>query len=147
MKIVKGYRHTGITCNDLKKSLEFYRDYLGLEVIQDFWDNSYYIKYYRISIDDSGKDNDIEQFYFYVKNIIQPIIDEYKKGKTILIHCLAGNQRSAAFVTIFLMYYKKLSLQESINFVLEKKPNVFFFGSNINFMNALLKFEKDINNL
>jgi catechol 2,3-dioxygenase-like lactoylglutathione lyase family enzyme len=43
MKIVKGYRHTGITCNDLKKSLEFYRDYLGLEVIQDFWDNSYYI--------------------------------------------------------------------------------------------------------
>jgi len=43
MKIVKGYRHTGITCNDLKKSLEFYRDYLGLEVIQDFWDNSSYI--------------------------------------------------------------------------------------------------------
>ena len=44
------------------------------------------------------------------------------------------------------MYYKQLSLQESIKFVLEKKPNVFFFGSRINFMNALLKFEKDINN-
>ena len=43
MKIVKGYRHTGITCKDLQKSLEFYQDYLGLEVIQDFWDDSDYI--------------------------------------------------------------------------------------------------------
>ena len=117
------------------------------EIVQKWlFDNSYYIKYYRISVDDSGRDEDIEQFYFYVKNLIQPIIDEYKKGKSILIHCLAGNQRSATFVTLFLMYYKQLSLQESIKFVLEKKPNVFFFGSRINFMNALLKFEKDINN-
>jgi len=33
MAIVKGYRHTGIICRDL----------LGLEVIQDFWDDSDYI--------------------------------------------------------------------------------------------------------
>ncbi len=43
MKIVKGYRHTGIICKDLQKSLEFYKDFLGLEVIQDFWDDSDYI--------------------------------------------------------------------------------------------------------
>ena len=43
MKIVKGYRHTGIICKDLQKSLEFYKDYLGLEVIQDYWDDSDYI--------------------------------------------------------------------------------------------------------
>jgi len=109
------------------------------------YDNSYYIKYYRIPVDDSGRDEDVEQFYFYVKNIIQTIIDEYKSGKSILIHCLAGNQRSAALVTIFIMYYKNLSLQESVKFVLEKKPNVFFFGSKINFINALLKFEEDCN--
>ena len=36
--------------------------------------------------------------------------------------------------------------EDEIKFVLDKKPNVFFFGSRINFMNALLKFEKDINN-
>jgi len=118
------------------------------EIVQKWLlDNSYFIKYYRISVDDSGRDVDIEQFYFYAKNIIQPIIDEYKKGKSILVHCLAGNQRSATFVTLFLMHYKKLSLQESIKFILEKKPNVFFFGSKINFMNALLNFEKDINKI
>jgi catechol 2,3-dioxygenase-like lactoylglutathione lyase family enzyme len=43
MKVVKGYRHTGIICENLEKSLEFYKDYLGLEVIQDFWDDSEYI--------------------------------------------------------------------------------------------------------
>jgi dual specificity MAP kinase phosphatase len=117
------------------------------EIVQKWlYDNSYYIKYYRIPVDDSGRDEDVEQFYFYVKNIIHIIIDEYRKGKNILVHCLAGNQRSATFITVFIMYYKNLSLQESIKFVLEKKPNVFFFGSRINFMNSLLKFEEDINN-
>ena len=43
MKVVKGYRHTGIICEDISKSLEFYRDKLGLVVIQDFWDDSDYI--------------------------------------------------------------------------------------------------------
>jgi catechol 2,3-dioxygenase-like lactoylglutathione lyase family enzyme len=43
VKIVKGYRHTGIICKDIEKSIVFYRDYLGLEVIQDFWDDSDYM--------------------------------------------------------------------------------------------------------
>jgi len=43
MKVVKGYRHTGIICKDLQESLEFYRDLLGLEVIQDFWDDTDYM--------------------------------------------------------------------------------------------------------
>ena len=43
MTIVKGFRHTGIICKDIVKSLEFYRDYLGFMVIQDFWDDSDYI--------------------------------------------------------------------------------------------------------
>ncbi|MBK47342.1 MAG: hypothetical protein CMD82_05845 [Gammaproteobacteria bacterium] len=43
MKVVKGYRHTGIICKDINKCLIFYRDHLGLTVIQDFWDDSEYI--------------------------------------------------------------------------------------------------------
>ena len=43
MKMVKGYGHTGIICKDLEKSLEFYKDFLGLRVIQDFWDDSEYM--------------------------------------------------------------------------------------------------------
>jgi catechol 2,3-dioxygenase-like lactoylglutathione lyase family enzyme len=42
-KHVIGFRHTGIITNDIDKSLRFYKDILGLEVIQDFYDDSDYI--------------------------------------------------------------------------------------------------------
>ena len=41
--IVVGYRHTGIITKDIKKSLDFYHNILGLEVIQEFTDTSDYI--------------------------------------------------------------------------------------------------------
>jgi protein-tyrosine phosphatase len=57
-----------------------------------------------------------------------------------LFHCLAGNERSEAGVVAFLMKYKGMTLDESIKYVLTQKPNVFFFGSNINFIKALKRF-------
>ena len=41
--IVVGYRHTGIITKDIKESLNFYRNILGMEIIQDFVDSSEYI--------------------------------------------------------------------------------------------------------
>jgi hypothetical protein len=38
---------------------------------------------------------------------------------------------------------KKFTLNDAIAFLLEKKPNVFFFGSQTNFKNALIKIEED----
>lgn len=42
-KHVIGFRHTGIITKDINKSLHFYKDILGLEVIQEFYDDSDYI--------------------------------------------------------------------------------------------------------
>jgi protein-tyrosine phosphatase len=110
-----------------------------LEIQEWLYDNSYYIKYYRIPVDDNGKDIEIQNFYKYTMEILHLIISEYKKGKKILVHCLAGNQRSAAVICAFLMYYKNISMEESVKYLLEKKPNVFFFGQTINFRSALEK--------
>ena len=41
--IVIGYRHTGIITANIELSLAFYRDILGMELIQDFSDSSDYI--------------------------------------------------------------------------------------------------------
>ena len=41
--LVCGYRHAGIIVKDMQKSVNFYKDILGLEVIQDFTDDSEYI--------------------------------------------------------------------------------------------------------
>ena len=43
LPLVIGYRHTGIIVKDMEESLHFYKDILGLKVIQDFSDNSEYI--------------------------------------------------------------------------------------------------------
>jgi protein tyrosine phosphatase len=110
------------------------------KIVQDWlFDNSFYIKYYRVPVDDNGKKEEIDNFYTLVKELLPIIEIEYNKGKCILVHCLAGNQRSAAFVCAFLMYVKKFTLEESISYLLEKKPNVFFFGNQINFKDALNK--------
>ena len=114
------------------------------EIQEWLYNNSYYIKYYRIPVDDNGKDIEINNFYEYTINILYKVYDEYKKGKHILVHCLAGNQRSAAFICSFLMLCKNITLNESIDYLLIKKPNVFFFGKTINFKNALEKIENDI---
>lgn len=114
------------------------------EVQNWLYDNSYYIKYYRIPVDDNGKESEINNFYKYTVEILNSICDEYKKGKKILVHCLAGNQRSAAFICAFLMMYNNINLDKSILYLLGKKANVFFFGKTINFKNALEKIEKDL---
>ena len=43
LPLVIGYRHTGIIVKDMEESLHFYRDILGLKVIQDFSDSSEYV--------------------------------------------------------------------------------------------------------
>ena len=113
------------------------------KVVQDcLYDNSFYIKYYRIPVDDNGKESEIINFYKYTIELLPIIKEIYNNGKNILVHCLAGNQRSASFICALIMMEKNISLQESIKLLLEKKPNVFFFGSQINFINALEKLEK-----
>jgi len=118
------------------------------KIVQDWlFDNSFYIKYYRVPIDDNGKKEEIDNFYKLVKELLPIIEIEYNKGKCILVHCLAGNQRSAAFICAFLMYVKKFRLEEAISYLLEKKPNVFFFGSQINFKDSLNKLDNDLNKI
>ncbi len=41
--LVVGYRHTGIIVQNMDESLRFYKDILGLELIQEFTDDSDYI--------------------------------------------------------------------------------------------------------
>lgn len=117
-----------------------------IDVQNWLYNNSYYIKYYRIPVDDSGREKDIEDFYKLTIPLLSIIKKEYDNGKKILVHCQAGVQRSASFVCAFLMYYHHINLQRSIDYLLEKKPNVFYFGSRNNFINALINIEKDIKN-
>jgi hypothetical protein len=76
--------------------------------------------------------------------ILYLIVDEYKKGKIILVHSLDGDQSSASFIIAFLMLYKNIKLKASINYLSSKKNNLFNFGKVIIFKDALEKIENNL---
>lgn len=69
------------------------------------------------------------------------IIDSVRaSGGTVLVHCFAGQQRSAAVVAAYLMAHG-MCKQDAIEFVCSKKPDAFFTG--VNFDPALENFSKN----
>ena len=57
----------------------------------------------------------------------------------IFVHCAAGMSRSPTIVVAYIMWKKKLSLNNAIKFVKEKRPII---SPNDNFMNQLKIFEE-----
>jgi protein-tyrosine phosphatase len=95
------------------------------------------IEYYRIPVDDkdTAEENDI--FYKYSLQILPRIVELYNAGHNILVHCLAGVQRSASFVSILLCKALDFELDDAISFIQIRKPNTFFFGTRYHFRPAL----------
>lgn len=80
---------------------------------------------------------------------VVPIIHKYiQEGHNVLVHCVAGVQRSASIVAMYLMKYYGFNLEDSVKFIRSRRP-VSFYGYlnpsgkiNINFYQALLIFSK-----
>lgn len=66
----------------------------------------------------------------------------YSSGK-ILVHCHAGISRSATVCIAYIMYLKKLSLEDAYSFVKSKRSVI---APNLNFMRQLLDFEAQLEN-
>ncbi len=99
-------------------------------------------KYYKIPIDDTARQENIDNFVVYSMEIIDDIIKDYDENKCILIHCSQGVQRSAAFAAYFLIKRFKITLDESVKFIVQIKPNCFFHGKQVNFIESLQKLTK-----
>jgi protein-tyrosine phosphatase len=95
--------------------------------------------YYQVPVDDTARQENIDNFVIYSKEILQDVIEDYKKGKIILVHCSQGVQRSAAFIAFILVKIFDISLERAVNRILLKKPNCFFHGRQINFKESLDK--------
>jgi len=64
--------------------------------------------------------------------------DHLAAGRTVLVHCVAGQQRSPAVVAAYLVDHFHLTVDEAIEFV-RKRRSVAFFGS-VNFRPSLDAF-------
>jgi len=95
---------------------------------------------YRVPVDDNLAPQEIANMGRWAPEIIYKLVREYNQGHTILVHCHAGMQRSAAVVAMFLIAMKKMSGGSAITFIRTQRPIAFFTG--VNFRAAIDSFER-----
>lgn len=97
---------------------------------------------YRVPVDDNLKPEEIANLHAWAPEIMVKLLREYKTGRTILVHCHAGMQRSAAVVAMFLMILGGMSADEAMAYIRERRPIAFFPSAN--FEKAIRGWEADI---
>jgi hypothetical protein len=90
---------------------------------------------YRVPVDDNLQAAEIRNMELWSFEIMSKLCREYREGRTILVHCAMGMQRSAAVVAMFLMTTLKITSDNAITMIREKRPIAFMpmanFGPSI----------------
>lgn len=95
---------------------------------------------YRVPIDDSLNQEDIQKLTAWTPEIMYKLISEYKQGAHILVHCYAGVQRSAAVVAMFLMTLQQQPMSVIFPFLRHCRPIV--FSPAMNFADSIQAWER-----
>ncbi len=93
---------------------------------------------YRVPVDDNLQEGEIRNMELWSYEIIYKLLNEYKKGQPILVHCAAGMQRSAAVVAMFLMAMQGLNWDNSYRHIRQRRAIAFF--PRANFEKAIVGF-------
>ena len=99
---------------------------------------------YRVPVDDNLEEEEIRNMELWSSEISYKIMVEYEKGRTILVHCAAGMQRSAASVAFMLISYHNMRALDAMKFIKEKRRIA--FHPSANFGRAIYYFEQKYNN-
>lgn len=108
---------------------------------KDLAENGFGIDNIRISVDDRPSishmaDNDIMSGA--LDSTVEYIHKSLMMGKSVLVHCKAGRQRSACIVAAYLMKYGEVDIDKAVYYVRTKRPIA--FDPNVNFLPALKKY-------
>jgi len=95
---------------------------------------------YRVPVHDNLEKEEIENMQKWSPEIVYKMLREYRAGHTILVHCAAGMQRSAAVVLMFLMTMWRQHKEPVYAYLREKRPIV--FRPSMNFRPAVEWYEK-----
>ncbi|EFX64221.1 hypothetical protein DAPPUDRAFT_66371, partial [Daphnia pulex] len=96
---------------------------------------------YRIPVDDNLQEEEIRNMALWSVEIAHKIMSEYNKGKTILVHCMAGMQRSAAAVAFFLIANNRMKMEDAMAYIRQRRPIAFTPGAN--FEDSIRYFTKE----
>lgn len=94
---------------------------------------------YRVPVDDNLQEGEIRNMELWSAEIAYRLLSEYQKGHTILVHCAAGMQRSAAAIAFFLISYHHTHTKDAILFIKERRPIA--FHPSANFLRSIQSFD------
>ena len=97
---------------------------------------------YRVPVDDNLRQDEIRNLELWSFEIIAKLCKEIKAGHTVLVHCAAGMQRSAAVVAMYLIATQRISSEEAMAYIREKRPIAFMPMAN--FHPAIRGFERGL---
>ena len=97
----------------------------------------YDFNYERADLRDTEDEDIITEFY----RIVPIIHEELSKGKSILVTCIWGKSRSASFVCAYLIKQYKMTTDESLQFVREKRTQIF---PNPSYIRQLRQYEGEM---
>ena len=92
----------------------------------------------RIPVEDDMKRYSNKLLYHHFNQVTNKINYYLKNDYTVLVHCVAGRQRSCSIVAAYLMRYKNCNYHEAIEYIKKRRPFAFFL--NVNFKYALHKW-------
>jgi len=95
---------------------------------------------YRVPVDDNLQPAEIRNMERWAPEIVYKVVSEYKQGNTILIHCHAGMQRSAAVMAMTLIALTNKTPDEVMNHIRSIRPIA--FQPSANFEKSIRGFDK-----
>eukprot|EP00873_Tetraselmis_striata_P033962 jgi/Tetstr1/454226/TSEL_041145.t1 len=93
----------------------------------------------RVAVDDNGDPEEVRKLAAMLPSVVRTIEAEMDAGKPVIVHCLAGRQRSAAVCAAVVMRRKGVRAHEAVDLVRQVKPEAMF--PRANFAAALLAYE------
>lgn len=100
------------------------------------------IKSYVFEVKDNLKSNQLVKLYTYFDDITYKMKQHTDRNENIIVYCRAGAQRSASSVSAYLMKYEGMTLDESINYIRNKRKIAFHLFPH--FLISLKKYESDL---
>lgn len=104
------------------------------------------IEYMRIPVDDSLKEKDFDLMFQYMPCIVEFINKHVNLQKNnIFVHCMAGQQRSCIAIAAYFVAKCGMTPHEACKTIMDKRNQAFWFGTSLNFDQALIRFHKGVN--
>ena len=97
---------------------------------------------YRVPVDDNLRKEELDNMHTWAPEIVTKVLQEYNKGSTILVHCHAGEQRSAAVMAMTLLAKTGQSADAAMAYIRQRRPVAFF--PQANFDRSIRGFEGDL---